>query len=81
MRFCQHPFLLNFRVKFYVTEMSRLLEEYTRYHFYLQIRHDILIGKLVDTNNVNNEQSQSSIMATLSSYVLQCKLFCIYFKF
>lgn len=79
MRFCQHPFLLNFRVKFYVTEMSRLLEEYTRYHFYLQIRHDILTGRLVDTTNINNEQSQSSIMATLSSFVLQCMLVLISF--
>lgn len=86
MRFCQQPYLLHFRVKFYVTEMTRLLEEYTRYHFYLQIRKDILAGHLCqlssstlknDGNNSEqqqqqNEEEQDSIMATLASYVLQC---------
>ena len=28
---------LQFRVKFYVTDPSRLQEEYTRYHLYLQV--------------------------------------------
>lgn len=37
---------LIFRVKFYVTDPSRLHEEYTRYQFYLQIKRDILRGKL-----------------------------------
>nr|XP_027194217.1 tyrosine-protein phosphatase non-receptor type 4-like [Dermatophagoides pteronyssinus] len=88
MRFCQQPYLLHFRVKFYVTEMTRLLEEYTRYHFYLQIRKDILAGHLCqlssstlknDGNNSEqqqqqNEEEQDSIMATLASYVLQSEL-------
>ncbi|OTF71740.1 hypothetical protein BLA29_006449, partial [Euroglyphus maynei] len=77
MRFCQQPYLLHFRVKFYVTEMARLLEEYTRYHFYLQIRKDILAGHLYPCqssmmNDVNNseqqrEEEQDSIMATLAT--------------
>ena len=29
---------LVFRVKFYVTDPSRLQEEYTRYHLYLQVQ-------------------------------------------
>lgn len=37
---------LFFRVKFYVTDPSRLQEEYTRYQFYLQIKRDIFQGKL-----------------------------------
>lgn len=37
---------LSFRVKFYVTDPSRLHEEYTRYQFYLQIKRDIFRGKL-----------------------------------
>lgn len=37
---------LQFRVKFYVTDPSRLHEEYTRYQFYLQIKRDIFQGKL-----------------------------------
>lgn len=36
----------EFRVKFYVTDPSRLQEEYTRYQFYLQIKRDILQGRL-----------------------------------
>ncbi|XP_055627036.1 tyrosine-protein phosphatase non-receptor type 4 [Toxorhynchites rutilus septentrionalis] len=38
--------MLSFRVKFYVTDPSRLHEEYTRYQFYLQIKRDIFQGKL-----------------------------------
>lgn len=38
--------MLIFRVKFYVTDPSRLHEEYTRYQFYLQIKRDIFQGKL-----------------------------------
>lgn len=89
MRFLTQPFLLNFRVKFYVNEMSRLLEEYTRYHFYLQLRKDILDGHLCEglreicvqktddvemDDNEDNSQLESSTMATLASYVLQSEL-------
>ncbi|XP_060523281.1 tyrosine-protein phosphatase non-receptor type 4 isoform X2 [Cylas formicarius] len=42
---CQHP--LYFRVKFYVSDPSKLQEEYTRYQFYLQLRRDILEKKLI----------------------------------
>ncbi|CRL08683.1 CLUMA_CG021362, isoform A [Clunio marinus] len=38
--------ILEFRVKFYVSDPSRLLEEYTRYQFYLQIKRDIWSGRL-----------------------------------
>ncbi|KAJ8983663.1 hypothetical protein NQ317_019583 [Molorchus minor] len=41
---CQYP--LYFRVKFYVSDPSKLQEEYTRYQFYLQLRRDILEGRL-----------------------------------
>lgn len=37
---------LEFRVKFFVIEPSRLQEEFTRYQFYLQIKRDILQGRL-----------------------------------
>lgn len=70
MRYCQQPFTLYFRVKFYVNELSRLLEEYTRFHFYLQVRKDIQESKLSDLDD-----STDSVMAKLASYVLQCKLF------
>ena len=45
--------------------MGRLFEEYTRYHFYLQIRKDILDGHLTGPENT---------MALLGSFVLQSEL-------
>uniref|UniRef100_A0A5S6QT60 protein-tyrosine-phosphatase n=1 Tax=Trichuris muris TaxID=70415 RepID=A0A5S6QT60_TRIMR len=56
------PYILHFRVKFYVSDPSKLLEEYTRYHFYLQLRKDIADGRLVC--------SESSFVV-LASYAVQ----------
>lgn len=53
-----------FKVKFYVTDPSKLQEEYTRYHFYLQVRKDILQGKLLVS---------PSTACLLASYTVQCK--------
>uniref|UniRef100_T1J8E8 Tyrosine-protein phosphatase n=1 Tax=Strigamia maritima TaxID=126957 RepID=T1J8E8_STRMM len=41
------PHFLFFRVKFYVSDPSKLQEEYTRYHFFLQIKRDILESRLI----------------------------------
>lgn len=60
-----------FRVKFYVSDPSKLQEEYTRYHFYLQVRKDILQGRLI---------IPPSTACLLASYVIQCK-YLIYFIF
>uniref|UniRef100_A0AAY5ELR3 Tyrosine-protein phosphatase n=1 Tax=Electrophorus electricus TaxID=8005 RepID=A0AAY5ELR3_ELEEL len=38
------PHHLNFRVKFFVSDPSKLQEEYTRYQYFLQIKQDILSG-------------------------------------
>lgn len=56
---------LYFRVKFYVSDPSKLQEEYTRYHFYLQIRHDIVQGRL---------QLPPSTACLLASYTVQSEL-------
>uniref|UniRef100_A0AAY4DL09 FERM domain-containing protein n=1 Tax=Denticeps clupeoides TaxID=299321 RepID=A0AAY4DL09_9TELE len=40
------PFFFFFRVKFYSSEPNNLHEEFTRYLFVLQLRHDILSGRL-----------------------------------
>ncbi|XP_014294110.1 tyrosine-protein phosphatase non-receptor type 4 isoform X2 [Halyomorpha halys] len=53
------------RVKFYVSDPSKLQEEYTRYHFYLQIRKDILNGKLI---------IPPSTACLLASYMVQSEL-------
>ncbi|XP_057666991.1 tyrosine-protein phosphatase non-receptor type 4 isoform X1 [Diorhabda carinulata] len=60
---CQYP--LYFRVKFYVSDPSKLQEEYTRYQFYLQLRRDILEGKLY---------LPPSTAILLASYTVQSEL-------
>ncbi|XP_065053913.1 band 4.1-like protein 5 isoform X2 [Rhopilema esculentum] len=59
------PYTLHFRVKFYAAEPESLHEELTRYHYFLQIKQDILRGKLTPTF----EQ-----MAGLGAYAVQSEL-------
>ena len=54
-----------FRVKFYVTDPSRLHEEMTRYHVYLQVKKDIIEGRL---------SAPFSTLCLLTSYVAQAVL-------
>ncbi|XP_060858579.1 tyrosine-protein phosphatase non-receptor type 4 [Metopolophium dirhodum] len=54
-----------FCVKFYVSDPSKLQEEYTRYHLYLQLRKDILHGKLFVS---------PSTACLLASYTVQSEL-------
>lgn len=56
---------LYFRVKFYVSDPSKLHEEYTRYQFYLQLRCDILNEKLI---------LPPSTAILLASYIVQSEL-------
>lgn len=58
------PYVLYFRVKFYVSDPGKLQEEYTRYHFYLQVRKDLRDGRLV---------CPESTAAMLGSYAAQCE--------
>ena len=60
------PYLLYLRVKFYVSDPAKLQEEYTRYHFYLQVRKDLADGKL---------RCSPSSAAMLGSYATQCNEF------
>lgn len=62
--FFEGPGYFYLRVKFYVSDPSKLQEEYTRYHFYLQIRKDILSGKLL---------VPPSTACLLASYSVQCE--------
>jgi len=59
------PVTLHFRVKFYVTDPSRLHEEYTRYHVYLQVKRDLSTGRLV---------APISTVCLLASYAVQSTL-------
>lgn len=58
--------VLEFRVKFYISDPSRLQEEFTRYQFYLQIKNDIWTGRLPST---------LTTACLLASYQVQCECF------
>jgi len=59
------PILLSFRVKFYPPDPFRLKEEITRYQIYLQLKRDLLHGRLYCT---------PAEAALLAAYIIQCKL-------
>ncbi|XP_018612682.1 band 4.1-like protein 4B isoform X2 [Scleropages formosus] len=59
------PYTLYFRVKFYSSEPNNLHEEFTRYLFVLQLRQDILSGKL---------KCPYEVAVELAAYCLQSEL-------
>ncbi|KAM8933746.1 tyrosine-protein phosphatase non-receptor type 4 [Pelodytes ibericus] len=59
------PHTLNFRVKFFVCDPSKLQEEYTRYQYFLQIKQDVLSGRLPCPYNT---------AALLAAYAVQSEL-------
>ncbi|XP_043118012.1 band 4.1-like protein 4B isoform X2 [Puntigrus tetrazona] len=59
------PYRLFFRVKFYSSEPNNLHEEFTRYLFVLQLRQDILSGKL---------KCPYDVAVELGAYCLQSEL-------
>ncbi|XP_051565821.1 tyrosine-protein phosphatase non-receptor type 4 [Myxocyprinus asiaticus] len=59
------PHHLNFRVKFFVSDPNKLQEEYTRYQYFLQIKLDLLSGRLPCPHNT---------AALLASYAVQSEL-------
>ena len=56
---------LSLMLKFYVTDPSRLHEEYTRYHVYLQVKKDLVTARLV---------APVSTVCLLTSYAVQSTL-------
>lgn len=56
------PILFSFRVKFYPPDPFRLKEEITRYQVYLQLKRDLLHGRLYCT---------SGEAALLGAYIIQ----------
>lgn len=59
------PYTLRLRVKFYSSEPNCLREELTRYQFFLQLKLDILEGRL---------ECQDNTAVELAALALQCKL-------
>ncbi|KAH9422904.1 hypothetical protein DERP_008168 [Dermatophagoides pteronyssinus] len=56
------PYTFRFKVKFYCSDPNTLRDEYSRYLFFLQLKQDLLSGKLPCTEEV---------ASTLASYSLQ----------
>lgn len=56
---------LYFSVKFYAVDPCKLVEEITRYQFFLQLKQDVLQGRLPVTFDLASQ---------LGAYVVQCKL-------
>nr|XP_023011642.1 band 4.1-like protein 4 [Leptinotarsa decemlineata]XP_023011643.1 band 4.1-like protein 4 [Leptinotarsa decemlineata]XP_023011644.1 band 4.1-like protein 4 [Leptinotarsa decemlineata] len=59
------PYTLYFGVKFYAADPCKLLEEITRYQFFLQIKQDILQGRLL---------VPFELAAELGAFILQSEL-------
>ncbi|KAL1502085.1 hypothetical protein ABEB36_007283 [Hypothenemus hampei] len=59
------PYTLRLKVKFYSSEPNNLREELTRYQFFLQLKQDILEGKL---------DCRYEIAVKLAAYALQSEL-------
>ena len=57
---------LYFSVKFYAVDPCKLVEEITRYQFYLQLKQDVMQGRLPVT---------FECQAQLGAYVVQCKYY------
>lgn len=69
------PYTLRLKVKFYSSEPNTLREELTRYQFFLQLKQDMLEGRLhsktTDHNpNINSFEEKCAELCALS---LQCK--------
>ncbi|WKY00930.1 hypothetical protein Q1695_015161 [Nippostrongylus brasiliensis] len=62
------PFTFRFRVKFYTSEPSNLKEELTRYQFFLQVKQDILSGRLPCGKDVAVELAAYALQSELGDY-------------
>jgi band 4.1-like protein 4A len=54
---------LYFSVKFYAVDPCKLIEEITRYQFYLQLKQDVLRGRLPVSFDLASQ---------LGAYIVQC---------
>ncbi|CAL8147901.1 unnamed protein product [Orchesella dallaii] len=62
------PYTLRLKVKFYSSEPQHLREELTRYQFFLQVKQDVLTGKLVIPQQTAIELGALAIQSELGDY-------------
>lgn len=62
------PYTLRLRVKFYSSEPNKLKDEFTRYLFFLQLKNDILTGKLPCPDDVAAQLSALALQAEFGEF-------------
>nr|XP_053632322.1 band 4.1-like protein 4A [Cherax quadricarinatus] len=62
------PFTLYFSVKFYAADPCKLVEEITRYQFFLQVKQDILQGRLPISQDLSAELGSYAVQSELGDY-------------
>nr|XP_028605100.1 band 4.1-like protein 4A isoform X2 [Podarcis muralis] len=62
------PYTLYFGVKFYAEDPCKLKEEITRYQFFLQVKQDVLQGRLPCPVNIAAQLGAYAIQAELGDY-------------
>ncbi|XP_076069636.1 uncharacterized protein LOC143041533 isoform X2 [Oratosquilla oratoria] len=62
------PFTLYFSVKFYAADPCKLVEEITRYQFFLQVKQDILQGRLPVSQELISELGAYAVQSELGDY-------------
>uniref|UniRef100_A0A4W3JG34 FERM domain-containing protein n=1 Tax=Callorhinchus milii TaxID=7868 RepID=A0A4W3JG34_CALMI len=62
------PYTLYFGVKFYTEDPCKLKEEITRYQFYLQVKQDVLQGRLPCPINIAAQLGAYAIQSEIGDY-------------
>ncbi|OAD53132.1 Band 4.1-like protein 5 [Eufriesea mexicana] len=62
------PYTLRLKVKFYSSEPNTLREELTRYQFFLQLKQDVLDGKLHCPHQVAVQLAALALQSTVSEF-------------
>ncbi|XP_053330269.1 band 4.1-like protein 4A [Spea bombifrons] len=62
------PYTLYFGVKFYAEDPCKLKEEITRYQFFLQVKQDVLQGRLPCPSNIAAQLAGYAIQSELGDY-------------
>lgn len=68
------PYTLRLKVKFYSSEPNTLREELTRYQFFLQLKQDLLEGRLECPDPQAAELAALALQCTLPSceFLMSC---------
>lgn len=65
---CRPQYMFFFRVKFYPTDPTKLRDEITRYQLYLQLKRDILHGRLLCPFNNITDLAAHIVQAEIGDY-------------